>query len=121
MDPGLRPALNPTLRLPWERTGTWQKLEIKTTAGDFRREFYLSFNELSEMASGEEEYVIGRVYQASPKGAKLRISRELQAYGRSILEVFTALPVGVASNGVTVRPDESMFGDEISLMVPSGQ
>ena len=104
-----------------ERTGAWQKLEIKTTAGDFKREFYLSFGELCEMASGEEEYVIGRVYQASPKGAKLRISQELQAYGRSILDVFTSLPEGVTSNGVTVRPDDLMFGEEISLIMPNGQ
>ena len=101
-----------------ESAGSWQKLEIKTTAGDFRREFYLSLNELREMVHGGEAYFIGRVYQASQEGAKLRYSQELRAYGQSILGAFSALPPGVMPNGVTIRPDEAMFGEEIDLTVP---
>ena len=100
------------------RTGPWEKLEIKTTAGDFSREFYVSLNELREMAYGEEEYCIGRVYEASQEGAKLRYSQELRAYGRSILDAFSSLPTGVTPNGVTIRPDEAMFGEEIGLDEP---
>ena len=100
------------------KTGPWEKLEIKTTGGDFSREFYVSLNELREMAHGEEEYLIGRVYEASREGAKLRYSQELRAYGRSILDAFSSLPAGVMPNGVTIRPDEAMFGEEIDLDEP---
>ena len=102
-----------------ERAGSWENLEIKTTAGDFSREFYLSLNELREMAHGERAYYIGRVYQASQESAKLRYSRQLRAFGQSILAAFTGLPTGVTPNGVTIRPDEAMFGEEFDLTVPS--
>ena len=100
------------------RTGSWEKLEIKSTVGDFSREFYVSLNELREMVHGEEEYFIGRVYEASQEGAKLRYSQELRAYGQSILDAFSSLPTGVTPNGVTIRPDEAMFGEEINLTEP---
>ena len=99
-------------------TGPWEKLEIKTTAGDFSREFYVSLNELREMVHGEGEYFIGRAYEASQEGAKLRYSQELRAYGQSILDAFSSLPPGVTPNGVTIRPDEAMFGEEINLAEP---
>ena len=101
-----------------KRTGSWERLEIKTTTGDFSREFYLSLNELREMVHGVEPYFIGRVYQASQEGAKLRYSQHLRAYGQSILDAFSTLPPGVMSNGVTIRPDEAMFEEEIALTVP---
>lgn len=103
------------------RTSRWEKLEVKTTAGDFSREFYLSLNELRDMAHGEEDYFIGRVYQASAEGAKLRYSQELRAYGRAILDAFSGLPPGVTPNGVTIRPDEAVFGEEININAPVAQ
>jgi hypothetical protein len=101
-----------------ERSDLSEKLEIKTTAGDFSREFYISLNELREMAYGEEPYYIGRVYQASPVGAKLRYSKPLREYGRSILAAFSSLPSGVTANAVTISPDEAMFEEEIDLTPP---
>ena len=97
------------------KNNPWEKLEIKTTAGEFSREFYVSLNELREMAHGDEEYSIGRIYQASQEGAKLRYSRDLRAYGQLILDAFSSLPTGVTPNGVTIRPDEAMFGEESDL------
>ena len=104
-----------------QRTGPWEKLEVKTTAGDFSREFYVSLNELRDMAHGEDDYFIGRVYQASREGAKLRYSQELRAYGQSILDAFSSLPPGVTPNGVTIRPDEAIFGEEIDINAPVAQ
>ncbi len=95
--------------------GSWKNLEVKTTTGDFTREFHLSYGELCEMVRGDLPYRIVRVYEASGDGAKMRISRELREYGCSIIEVFKALPDGVTPNGVTIVPDETMFGDETSL------
>jgi len=96
----------------------WEKLEIKTTAGDFNREFYLSLNELREMAYGDEAYRIARVYKTSENGAKMRISQYLRAYGQLILGHFTALPEGVTPNGVTIAPDIRMFNGEVILFPP---
>ena len=101
-----------------QRTGPWEKIEVKSTAGDFSREFYVSLSELREMVHGDEEYFIGRVYEASQEGGKLRYSQELRAYGQSILDAFSSLPTGVTPNGVTIRPDEAMFGEEINLNEP---
>ena len=65
-----------------ERDGSREKLEVKTTAGDFGRVYYLSLNELREMVNGEEVYYIVRVYEASHEGAKLRYSKEIRAFGK---------------------------------------
>jgi hypothetical protein len=101
-----------------ETIGSTEKQEIKTTKGDFGREFYLSLAELRDMALGEEPYIIGRVYQVTPEGAKLRYSHQLRAYGQSILDALSTLPDGVTANGVTIRPDETMFDEEINLAGP---
>ena len=96
-----------------------EKLEVKTTKGDFSREFYLSLSELRDMVLGEETYVIGRVYQATSEGGKLRYSHQLREYGQSILDALSSLPEGVMANGVTIRPDEAMFQGEIDLAGPA--
>ena len=101
-----------------QRHGTWEKLEIKTTAGDFGREFHLPLSELREMVHGDGAYRIGRVYKASKNGAKMRISERYREVGQSILNVFDTLPAGVTANGVTIVPDDAMFGEEITLTVP---
>ncbi len=100
---------------------SWEKLEVKTTNGNFVREFHLPLSELREMVYGEEVYRIARVYHATRDGAKMRISEGLQAYGRSIVDAFGSLPDGVTLNGVTVVPSEAMFGEEIDLTVPSNE
>ena len=99
--------------------GIWKKLEIKTTSGEFNREYYLSLNELREMTHGEEPYVVGRVYLASRDGAKLRYSQDCQPFGQSIVDAFSALPAGVLPNGVTIRPAAQVFEEEIDLLVPN--
>ena len=70
------------------------------------------------MVCGDEIYQIGRVYELTPDGAKMRISEDLREFGQTILEEFSTLPPGVAVDGVTITPDEAMFGDEIILSVP---
>lgn len=102
-----------------KKDDSWKKLEIKTTTADFGQGFYISIGELRDMANGEEEYSIGRVYHASNDGAKLRFARHLRDFGRSILEALSDLPEGVMVNSVTVRPDEEMFGEEIELTLPA--
>lgn len=103
-----------------ERAGSREKLEVKTTAGPFGREFHLPLGELREMAHGDSPYRIARVYDASEDGAKMRLSHGLREYGQSIIGAFAALPPGVTPNGVTIVPDETMFGDETVLAAPTG-
>ena len=98
-----------------ERDGAREKLEVKTTTGGFGREFHLPLSELREMVHGDSPYRILRVYDMSKEGARMRISEHLGEYGRSIIEAFAALPVGVTPNGVTIVPDETTFGNEIIL------
>ena len=102
-----------------QRDGSWEKLEVKTTGGNFSREFHLPTSELREMVHGGEVYRIARIYQATRDSAKVRVSQELRAYGHSIIDAFAALPAGVTPNGVTIVPNEPMFGDEINLTAPN--
>lgn len=102
-----------------QRSGAWEKLEVKTTSRGFGREFHLPLSELRDMAHREGVYRIARVYEASEDGAMMRISRECRTYGQSIIAGFGTLPTGVTPNGVTVVPDEGMFGEEIRVNVPA--
>ena len=99
--------------------GTWEKLEIKTTSGSFDRDYHLPLSELRDMAHGGETYRIGRVYEATPNGAKLRISKDLQELGQTILEACFKFPPGIALDGVTIAPDDATFGPEIFLPLPN--
>lgn len=97
------------------RDRTWEKLEVKTTAADFGREYHLPLSELREAAYAPETYRIARVYDATSSSAKMRISEDFRAFAHSILGAFSDLPIGVTPNGVTIVPDRAMFGDEIVL------
>ena len=99
--------------------GSWKKLEIKTTGRKFSHEYHLPLSELREIVHGAEEYCIGRVYEVSESGAKMKISTGLRAYGQSIVDAFETLPDGVTPDGVTIVPDETMFGEEIGLAMPA--
>ena len=101
-----------------QRDGSWEKLEIKTTTRNFGREYHLPHSELHDMVYGGEIYRIGRVYELTLDGAKMRISEDLREFGQTILEDFSKLPPGVAVDGVSITPDEAMFGGEIVLSVP---
>ena len=101
-----------------KRAVTWEKLEIKTTSGGFNREFHLPLSELRDMAYGVEEYRIGRVYDLSDAGAKLRVSKKLRQFGRSILATVN-FPRGVTLNGVTIRPYSRDYAEEIELAASS--
>lgn len=103
-----------------ERAGSREKLEVKSTSGPFGREFHLPLGELREMAHGDAPYRIARIYDASEDGAKMRLSHGLREYGQSIIGAFAALPPGVTPNGVTIVPDETMFGEEAVLAAPAG-
>ena len=98
-----------------QRGKSRERLEVKTTGRGFDRELHLPLSELREMAYGDVPYRIMRVYEASKDGAKARLSVDLREWGRTILAGFDTLPPGVTLSGVTVTPEETMFGGEIVL------
>lgn len=108
---------------PWDfrvrRSGTWEKLEVKTTVRGFACEYHLPLSELREAAHGEASFRIGRVYFATRPDARMRVSRPLRSFAESIFRVFEALPEGVTPDAVTVVPDDRMFEEEIVLAEPA--
>ena len=101
-----------------QRDDAWEKLEIKTTRGAFNREYHLPHSELQDMVRSTEPYKIGRVYEATPEEAKMRISTDLRAFGTTIFNVLSGLPEGVTPDGVAIAPDVGVFEDEIVLQAP---
>lgn len=100
---------------------TWYRLEVKTTKSAFEREYHLSLNELHEMAFGDEEYRIGRVYRASMEGATMRVSTPRREDGKMIVDALSGLPNGVMADGVTIRPHSGDFEEAVDLTPPPDQ
>lgn len=100
------------------RKDSWEKLEVKTTMGGFNREYHLSYSELLETARSDEAYRIARVYEADDTRAKMRISCDQREFGQAILDAVSALPAGVALDGVTIVPAEAMFDAATELSAP---
>lgn len=95
--------------------GSTERLDVKTTSGLFNREFHVSYSELREMASGDGPYRIFRVYEATPEGAKLRISDDMMQIAKKVLEAFDGLPEGITPDGISIKPDGLMFASGIEL------
>ncbi len=100
------------------RQDSWEKLEVKTTMGGFNREYHLSYSELLEAARSDEAYRIVRVYEADDTSAKMRISCDQREFGQTILDAVSALPAGVALDGVAIVPAEAMFDAVTELSAP---
>lgn len=95
--------------------GGTESIEVKTTTGEFKRPFHVAMSELREAAYGDRVYRIYRVFQASAKGAKLRVSGDFGLLARTILESMTRLPAGVLPDGVTIEPRLLSYGKVIRL------
>ena len=94
------------------------RIDVKSTAGEFARAIHISTGELIEMAGGDSEYVIYRVYETTERGAKLRISKDLRAFARQILEVFQHLPAGVRPDAISVAPELLNFSPLVVELMP---
>lgn len=110
-------AISPFDFMVFKESST-EKLEVKTTSGDFGRNFHVPLSELKEMARGDVPYQIARVYNASFDGAQIRISEDLRSLGTKILNAFGKLPSGVIPDEVTVKPNDDLFGKEFALEPP---
>jgi hypothetical protein len=90
-------------------------VDVKSTAGEFSNPIHISLAEVKQIALGEEEYRIYRVYAATPKGGKMRICRNLKPFAKEVLKTLAALPEGVTADGISVAPAKLQFEPELSI------
>lgn len=98
------------------RHGQKTLLDVKSTEGEFRSVFFISINELRQMAHCES-YDLYRVYELEETTAKLRIARNMKPFAKAILDILEKLPDGVTSTGISVSPEMLAFGNEMQLEI----
>ncbi|AET65211.1 tetratricopeptide repeat protein [Methanothrix harundinacea] len=90
-------------------------IDIKSTNNHFNNKFYLSSNELEQIASSEYEYRIYRIYEMSDSTAKLRISEDIRDFIKSVFELLNRLPEGVRPENISISPSVLTFQSEIII------
>ena len=90
-------------------------IDVKSTLGEFERPLHFSFNEILQVANGVERYEIYRIFEASKRGAKLRICRDARPWGQTIFGVLSDLPSGVMADSVSVSVGILLFESEILI------
>ncbi len=100
--------------------GAEERIDAKTTAGQFDRPVHISWSELREMAAEVDgPYRIYRVYAAGEQGAKLRISTNLKSFAQGILAQTAGLASGVTVDSFSVDLSGIEFESEIGLASPA--
>lgn len=95
-----------------------RRLDAKSTAGVFENPIHLSIGELYEMTTGEDiPYDIYRLFEVKESSAKLRVAPDVRPLAMTIIQALRALPIGVASDGVSILPSTLQFEDEIEISV----
>lgn len=97
------------------------KIDVKTTSGNFLNNIHVSISELYEMSEGGVPYKIYRLYHLSDNKAKLRISCDMKKIAADILSHLSALPYGVAADGVTISPKIIDFENEFIVSLDDSQ
>lgn len=90
-------------------------LDVKSTNGEFDQRMFISYNEMQQMAYGNERYDIYRVYKIQGDTANLRILRNIRGFAKEILDVLGQLPKGVNPQNISVLPSLLSFDSEINL------
>lgn len=83
-------------------SGSRINVEVKSTQDGFDRAFHISMNELIEMARGERQTALFRVYNMRSDIASLRVASSVREFASDILAVFDALPEGVRPDSISV-------------------
>lgn len=96
--------------------GPAERIDAKTTAGQFDRPVHVSWSELKEMAAETDgPYRVYRVYSVGREGAKLRISTNLKDFAQRVLAYLAGLSSEVVVDSVSVDPSGLQFESEIAL------
>lgn len=91
-------------------------VEVKSTEGEFERDFYISNNELKQ-AIDSPHYHIFRVYNIQETKACLRICTDIKEIAKQVLDIFRSLPEGVKANGISISPKKLSFSDELLIQL----
>lgn len=93
--------------------GRKKRVEVKTTGGNYRQRFRLSYAQVKEMAKGGD-FEIWRVSDVTPRGATLRVSLAVRRQARRILEICEDLG-NVRAAVFVVPPTEFDFGPPVAI------
>ncbi|WP_082477599.1 DUF3883 domain-containing protein [Methylobacterium sp. Leaf93] len=113
---------------PWdfvveENDGTEIRIEVKSTAGPFERDFHISQAEIEWAAEpGAPRTDLYRLFQLQDGTASLRICQDIRRFAIKIIESIVNLDVGIVPDSYTVSPVHSWTWSEIlSIDVPDDE
>ena len=89
-------------------------IDVKSTDGSFDNLIHISFSELRQMAYGDHQYNIYRIFEINEAQncAKLKIAEGLKDFAKIILKVFDGLPHGVLVYSISVEPSKLNFSNQ---------
>lgn len=96
--------------------GSVVRIDAKSTSGEFGRMIHMSMAELTEAAKGGR-YDIWRVYGITDDGAKLRITEDIGAIAKTIIDGLS-LPSGISIDSVSIDPSGFTWSPEIEIVRP---
>lgn len=80
------------------------RLDVKSTAGPFERDFHMSSAEIREAAESAVPYEIWRIYGLAAEGALMRRSGDIRELAKRIVSAHDdAMPAGVRADGYTLQ------------------
>lgn len=92
-----------------------RKLDVKSTAGEFRNPIHISIAELTEIVVSTMPYDLYRLYAVSENLATLRIAKDIKSFIEPIFDCFKSLPEGVSIDSVAIAPEKLLFEAEIRI------
>jgi hypothetical protein len=92
-----------------------RKLDAKSTSGGFANPIHISMGELIEMATCQEPYDIYRLYKVTESSAQLRVTRDVRAFAKSIVEKLAQLPKGITADSLSIDPALLKFSGDIDI------
>lgn len=95
-----------------QQNGEEVLLDVKTTDAEFSRRLHISMNEIRQMANGDEDYQLYRVYEVRDSEAKVRIASDVKQKAQEILVSLANLPEGVNPDSFSFKPEVFDFGPE---------
>jgi len=98
------------------RGGPDERIDVKTTLGEFERAIHISTAELEVMAQGN--YRLFRVSNVTVADADLHISGDVSAFAAHVLATFAALPPTVAVDAISVSPNQLPWEQTFKITVP---
>ncbi|GJE53071.1 hypothetical protein GOFOIKOB_6147 [Methylobacterium tardum] len=110
---------------PWdfvveENDGTRVRIEVKSTAGPFERNFHISQAEIEWAAEAEAPRTdLYRLSELQDGTASLRICRDIRAVAAQIVAATSGLGVGIVPDSYTISPVQfGTWSEAVAIEVP---